>query len=493
MVQPMGTQITCPNCHQQFSAILEQVIDVGRDPQAKARLLSGRLNVVTCPHCSFQSALAMPLVYHDPAKSLFILHIPMELGLPQKEQDRVIGSLTNAVMNGLPPEQRKGYLFTPKMALTVQGLNEMILEADGITKEMIEEQRAKMRLIETFMQVDPDELPALVQEHDDKLDNEFFAMLTATAEAAVVNGRRDVAEQMLALRERLLEVSTTGQTLLQKAAMQEATMQEVADALNTLGDMATQDDFVDLTLRLAADGDDEKLQVLVGLSRPVMDYNFFKTLTGMIDQASGDEKAQLTAVRDRLLELTSLVDQQNEAVVKQATDTLRVIVNSPDLEAAIRSRLELLDDTFLAVLSANIRNAEQKQDVVSAAKLRAVFDKVVEILQENAPPAIRFINELMQEQDFDEARRKLSERVGEFGAELVQWMDMLGQDLVARGNNNMAIERLGQLRDEAAQALEAAGIQDVGQPQAGTDEDERSGPGKSPVILPFSRKRPRKK
>lgn len=493
MVQPTGTQITCPNCHQPFSAVLEQVIDVGRDPQAKARLLSGRMNVVTCPHCSFQSALSMPLAYHDPAKSLFIIHIPMELGLPQKEQDRVVGNLTNAIMNGLPQEQRKGYLFTPKMALTMQGLNEMVLEADGVTKEMIEEQRAKMRLLETFMQVDPDELPALAQEHDDKLDNEFFAMLTATAEAAIANGRRDVAEQMLALRERLLELSTTGQTLLQKAAMQEAIMQEVADALNALGDQATQTDFVDLTLRLAADNDDEKLQVLVGLARPVMDYTFFKTLTDLIEQSSGDEQAHLAAVRDRLLQLTSLVDQQNEAAVKQATDTLRAIANSTDLEAAIRSRLELLDDTFLAVLSANIRNAEQKQDLVTAARLRAIFDKVAEILQENAPPAIRFINELMQEQDFDEARRKLSERVGEFGAELVQWMDMLGQDLAARGNNNMALERLGQLREEAAQALEVAGTQDDSQPQAGTDEDERGGPGKSPVIIPFSRKRPRKK
>jgi hypothetical protein len=436
--------------------------------------------------------LSTPLVYHDPAKSLFIVHIPMELGLPQREQDRLVGSLTNAIINSLPHEQRKGYLFTPKMALTLQGLIEMVLAADGITKDMIEAQRAKMRLVETFLQSDPDELPALVQEHDDKLDNEFFAMLTATAEAAVANGRRDVAEHVIALRERLLELSTAGQVLLQKAAMQEATMQEVADALNALGDKATQADFVDLTLRLAADGDDEKLQVLVGLARPVMDYTFFKTLTDLIDQASGDEQAHLTAVRDRLLELTGLVDQQNEAVIRQAADTLRAIVNSTDLEAAIRSRLELLDDTFLAVLSANIQNAEQKKDAAASARLKAVFEKVVEILQENAPPAIQFINELMQEQDFDEARRKLSERAPEFGAELVQWMDMLGQDLAARGNNSMAFERLGQLREEAARTLQAAGIQDDGQPEEEPNEDERTERGNPPLIIPFSRKRPRK-
>src|SRR5476651_2720272 len=195
-VQPMATQITCPNCRRPFSAILEQVIDAGRDPQAKARLLSGRTNLVTCPNCSYQSMVSTPMVYHDASKSLLLIYIPMELSLPKTEQERLVGSLTNAIINSLPQDQRRGYLFTPKMALTMQGLIEMVLEGDGITKEMIEAQRVKMRLVETFLQVDPEQIPALVKEHDDKLDNEFFSMMTAVAENAVVSGRRDVAEQI---------------------------------------------------------------------------------------------------------------------------------------------------------------------------------------------------------------------------------------------------------------------------------------------------------
>lgn len=479
MVQPMGTQITCPNCRQPFAAMLEQIIDVGRDPQAKARLLAGRTNLVTCPHCGYQALLSTPLIYHDPAKSLLITFIPMELGLPQQEQERLIGSLTNAVMRSLPQEQRKGYLLTPKTALSMQGLVEMILEADGITREMIEAQRTKMRLIETFLQTDPDQLPDLVAQHDAELDTEFFSMMTATAESAIASGRRDVAEQVLAVREKLLELSTVGQQLLQTAATQEATMQQVAEALNGLGENATHEDFVDLTLELAADEDsDEKLQVLVGLARPVMDYQFFQVLTNRIERAKGDHKAHLTAVRERLLELTNMVDQQNEAVLKQATDTLRAIVNSPDLDSAIRARIELLDDTFLAVLSANIQNAEQKKDVTSAARLKQVFDKVVAILQESAPPAIQFINQLMQQQDVAEARRMLNERAHEFGPELVQWMDMLTEDLAARGNN-MALDRLNELRQEAVQALAVAGM------QAGPADDGRSQPQRQPRVTPM--------
>jgi hypothetical protein len=491
MVQTTGTQMTCPNCRQPFTAILEQIIDVGRDPQAKARLLTGRTNLVTCPNCGFQTMLATPMIYHDPQKELFITYIPMELGLPQAEQDRLVGSLTNAIMSSLPQDQRKGYLLTPKTALSVQGLVEMVLEADGITKEMIEAQRAKMRLIETFLQVDADDLHALVQEHDDKLDTEFFAMLNATTDAAIGNGRRDVAEQMLALREQLLQLSTTGQELLEKATVQEAAVQEVAEALNALGDNATQEDFLDLAVQLVADGSDDKLQALVGLARPLMDYQFFQLLSERIESAGDDEKAWLEGLRDRLLELTSVVDQQNEAVLREATETLRSIVNSADIDAAIRTRIELLDDTFLAVLSANIQNAEQRKDVVTAARLKTIFEKVVAILQESAPPPVRFINDLMQQQNFDEAQKLLQQRAHEFGPELVQWMDMLGDDLGVRGNT-MALDRLTKLREEAERVLGGAATSTPlsARPTAAADGPVSESP--SGIVIPFARKRSKK-
>src|SRR5258706_11921020 len=156
--QQNGTMITCPNCRQPFQAVLEQIIDVARDPSGKARLLSGQLNMVTCPHCGYQSMLATPLIYHDAAKQLLLVYVPMELGLPPQEQNRLIGSMTNAIMNSLPPDQRKGYLLNPKTMFTLQGMVETILEGDGITKEVIEAQRAKMRLVEQFMQADPNNL-----------------------------------------------------------------------------------------------------------------------------------------------------------------------------------------------------------------------------------------------------------------------------------------------------------------------------------------------
>src|SRR5713226_9408042 len=173
-LQP-GTPVTCPNCRQPFTAQLEQIIDVQRDLQGKARLLAGRTNLVKCPHCGYQFMLAAPLVYHDAAKELLLIYIPMELGLPQREQDRLIGSLSNAIMNSLPQAQR-----------------------------------ATMRLVETILQTDHHSLHDVIQQHDAEIDAECFTMLSATAEAALASGRRDVAEQALNLRDTLLEQTTAG-------------------------------------------------------------------------------------------------------------------------------------------------------------------------------------------------------------------------------------------------------------------------------------------
>src|SRR5215831_17676355 len=200
MAQPAGIQISCPNCHQPFQAALEQYIDGGLDPQSKARLLSGRLNMAVCPNCHFQSMLTTPMIYHDGTKELLITFLPMELNLSQPDQQKAIGSL--------PHEQRKGYLFTPKMALTYQGLIEMILEADGVTKEMIEAQRLKMQLAQRFLQAEPAKWPDMVREYDAELDMEFFSILTATAQAAMAEGRRDAFERVIGMRDQLLQLST---------------------------------------------------------------------------------------------------------------------------------------------------------------------------------------------------------------------------------------------------------------------------------------------
>ena len=128
----------CPNCKSPLSLRVEQLLDAERDPGSKARLLSGALNHVRCPVCSWEGQLATPLVYHDPARELLLTYVPVEINMPKADQERLIGQLINQAIDQLPAERRKGYLLQPQAVLTMQGLVERILQADGITREQLD-------------------------------------------------------------------------------------------------------------------------------------------------------------------------------------------------------------------------------------------------------------------------------------------------------------------------------------------------------------------
>lgn len=446
MSQAVRTQITCPRCGTPFTGIVEQVIDVGIDPQAKQRFLSGQINALTCPNCGNPVAIGTPLVYHDPSKELLIIYVPMELNISQQERERVTGDLVRRLTDQIPPEKRRAYLLQPRQALTIPGMIDTILDADGITADMREAQRNKLRVMEMFLQVNPDQWPNVVQEQDASIDAEFFQLLLVTAENAAQSGRAEMAEGLIALYNFLIENTAAGREALSAAEAQEQVIQDITTELETLGENMTREQFMDLVLRHA--GDDQHIQALVGVMRPAFDYAFFQTLSEKIDAAQGDEHDTLVRLRDQVLELTALLDQQTQAVLQRAADTLRVIATSQDLDAAIRPRLDQLDDTFLAVLQANIQAAEQQNNLEMSARLKQVLERVLAILRESAPPQIRFINELMSAET-DEAAQELIETEGaQFGQELLALMDAIAEDLDASDQPQTAA-RLRMLRQYA--------------------------------------------
>ncbi len=77
----------------------------------------------------------------------------MELSISTPERERVIGDLTRRLTDNIPQEQRRAYLLTPKQALTMPGMIDMILDADGITAEMRDAQRQKMQVLNMFLQI----------------------------------------------------------------------------------------------------------------------------------------------------------------------------------------------------------------------------------------------------------------------------------------------------------------------------------------------------
>jgi hypothetical protein len=198
------TRINCPNCHQPVVADVEQLFDIGVDASAKSRLLSGATNMIRCSACGYQGNLATPVVYHDPQKELLLSFVPSELGLPMNEQERIIGPMINKVVSDLPQEKRKGYLFRPQTMLTFQGLIERILEADGITREMLQAQQQRMNLLQRLMEASSDDVRAeIAKQNDNLIDGDFFNLLRRIAEMAAMNGDRESTSQMSNLQKQL--------------------------------------------------------------------------------------------------------------------------------------------------------------------------------------------------------------------------------------------------------------------------------------------------
>lgn len=449
--------VQCPNCRNVVNAIIHTVIDPADDPEAKMRLLSGSLNTIRCSNCGAPVVMATPVLYHDAAKELLIAYVPMELNMPRQQQDKAIGDLMREVTGKLPKEQMKGYLFQPKQALTLPGLIEMVLQADGITPEMLEDQKARARMVEIFIQAPDDELPALVQQYDEQLDGQFFSTMTLMAQRLVQEGRAELAEQVMQTQQMVVAFSSFGKQLVERARLQEQVVADVSAQVQALM-QATETDGSDPRQQLFAlaqsYGDDEdRLQALVGLVRPIFDYAFFQELTMRIGQAPADERDSLTTMREKLLQITALVDQQAQMAVQESANFLRALLQSPDPEPLLVANMDMIDDTFMAVLQANIQEADKQGDADAGAKLKDLYNRVVNLLRQNMQPELRFINELLSMPTDDAARQVLAEEGAQYGAVLLEMMDAVENILESRGDEGI-LDRLSLLREDAEEMLQ---------------------------------------
>jgi hypothetical protein len=437
---PQILSVTCPYCRAKFSAPILRVVDVGQDPRLKVTLLQGRLNIATCPQCGNTGMLNAPFIYHDPEKELALCFVPTELSLTATNQQKLIGDLTNAVVNSLPPEKRKGYLLQPQIFLSLQGLLDTILQADGVTKEMIEAQRARGELVYKLLNANNDEhLKQLVEEHDTELDYEFFQNLTAMMETAKADGKDDLAQHLLALRARLLDLTTVGK---QQAAQRKA--------VESLGEKVTQEDLLQKMIECE---DEDQLQAYVAVGRPLMDYTFFLALTEKINAAQAEGKSEeaqrLIDLRAKILDFQAKYDAQVAVALQWAANLLREILQSQDREATVREHLREIDDTFFAVLSANIAQAEEKGQKQIADDLRQVGDLTLKLIEESAPPEIRLINQLMGAEYPKGTKKVLEENAAQVTSELIKVMEFIAENL-EQGGRSEAAQRLSDIRAQAA-------------------------------------------
>lgn len=419
-------RLTCPNCRQTFAAPVEQVLDVEVDPTAKTRLLSGQVNLVVCPACGFASTLDIPFIYHDRKKELALVFMPMSAGRTDMERQQAIGALSRAVMSTLPQEQRKGYLLNPQVFLSYESLVNRVLEADGITPEMIQAQRERAELLKRLLEAStPEERLRIIKENEAKIDEDFFRILQFNLEQASVLGSQEALQQLLEIQTMLAEQTPIGRRLADRT-----------QAVRALREQPTRENLLNLLLSAEDEG---TRNLLIRLGLPLVDYLFFQKLTARIEAAETEaERRRLEALREEVLNVREKMREEAREVVAARLQLVRELLASEEPELLARRRLAEMDDLFLSVLASEIEAAQQAGDEELARRLQDLWQLVMKLFQEQVPPELLLLSSLAESPD-DETTRQLLQQNGRLlNEQFLALLEQAEKDMRERGEEEVA-------------------------------------------------------
>ena len=426
MIPTQPVSMRCPQCGQPITAQLQTIVDVGMAPELKEALLRGQLNIVACPACGARARIGAPLLYHDAAHELAIAYVPMELNIPRDEQEKLIGQLSNALMDLLPAAQRRFYILNPRVTMTSEGLLEAIYEADGISREMLDAQAARATVLNQMLDVVDDEerLKELVDANKDTLDYSFFMLIALALEDAQNVGADERARRLSMLRDRLLALTGGPSEPLPEPFAADASLDEIIALLQA--------------------AEDDEFQELVAVNRPRFDYSFYQQLTDRIDalESAGQtgEAAELTDLRERLLNAAERVDREMQASLRQAAKLLEDIISSDDPQQVVQDRLDEIDDAFLLVLSANIPQAHEMKQTEFAQALEGLYAYILSRLEAKLPAELQLVNRLLRLDDPARRAEVLDSEASLVTPELAELLEQVALDAEDESRHDLAAQ-----------------------------------------------------
>jgi hypothetical protein len=431
------TQTTCPRCRQPILAEIEQLFDLNSDPKSKARLLSGMVNVAQCPNCGFHGQLSIPIVYHDPAKELLLTYFPPELGLPVNDQERMIGPLITQTVNRLAPEKRKAYILQPRTMFTMQTMIETVLEADGITHEMIENQQKRVTLLERLLSTSPESRKQIIQQEETAIDQDIFALLSRLLQSSATQGDQKTAQQLAELQQDLLTQTQVGRDLYAQSREVEATIKSLQEASQK---GMTREKLLDLVINAKSEA---SLAALVSLARNGMDYTFFQQLSDKIEHCQGDKKKSLLELREKLLSMTQDVDKAIEQEQEATRKMLDELLAAENVEEVMSQNLELVTPYFVELIKSEVQTARQQGNLERSGKLQ----QIAAIIQKAStpPPEIGFIEELLSIENKVERQKKLEENKGKVTPEFLQVLTSIITQSESQGQPTELINELKEI------------------------------------------------
>lgn len=446
------TQISCPRCRTPMTAEIQQLFDMNTDPQAKQKLLNGSANVIECQACGYQGLYPTPIVYHDPEKEMLLTFFPPELGMSVNDQEKMVGPLINRAVNDLPMEKRKAYLFQAQSMLTYQTMIEKILEGDGITKDMLDDQQKKIQLIQRLLSTSNEESrKEIIQQEEELIDETFFGLLNSLVEATVAQGDQQSAQQLALFQQELLQETKVGREIQEKMKSSQKAVEDLQEAAKT---GLTRDILLDLFI---AAPDELYMNTLVSMVRGGLDYEFFQILSQRIDSSEDEEqKTKLTGLRDFLLEITKQIEEQIKEDRKNARAVLEKILAEPSVEAGLEKYGNELNDFFIEAVQESLQEARKAADLDRISKL----GKLNTIIEEaNKPPAeIQFVQELLKAPDANSIKELLNQKPEVLTDEFIQLLSGLINQTEQQGNQKPLVDKLKEIQKVVTKAIMAKNL-----------------------------------
>lgn len=430
--------VACPGCGTRFQTPVEQILDVRVDPEVKNRILSGGVNVAQCPSCGTGGALNLPFVYHDPEKGVALLYLPVEVGNTEVQRQQAAGRLTRQLMDGLPQEERRGYLFQPETFLTIENIVKRVLELEGVTDEDMEHNNQQRLFLDKFMSALEEEWEQLVADNEALLDEGFFGLLQYTMQVIVMSGAeggdfKKVQDAYIYL----IENTAMGQLLTART-----------EVLRAFGDEPDQAHLVEA---LVAAPDRETIAVLVQSGLTLMDYAFFQKLVKRMESAEGEEeKTRLAELRRTILQVRDELTEASQEVARSRSLLLDKLMNTEDPLRMARSYLSELDDTLALVLRSEMTAARNRGDNKAVQALQRVAQVINQVTEENMPPEIMLARRLMMSPTEAQMRELLEQSRPLLQAPFFQFLENLEATTREQGEPETA-EQLVKIRALALQ------------------------------------------
>jgi hypothetical protein len=195
---------------------------------------------------------------------------------------------------------------------------------------------------------------------------------------------------------------------------------------------------------------DEKIEMaLVRAGQQALNYHFFQLMTGEIEakEQAGEKTAvqQMTAMRERLLEVYDEIQAQSKRMLNEAEGTLQAILTAEDKPAAIQSRMNEIDDAFMYLLSMRIAQADQDGRTAEIQALNEIHELILKAAESQYPPEILLLNQLMEAPTPDDQQKVLDENQTLLSADLVGMVDAVMQQFEEAGQNEVN-GRLSQIK-----------------------------------------------